>query len=228
MSSLPSIKQDFGVSVLQSPVVGISPEEIEKLKRGIDIWAKKSKENKVSKNTEFISDRDKLLVDFLFHTGIRISDVVGRPYEKYRKDGTIIMPWDGIKFKNINWNTQYLQFVIHKRTTAKKIFVHQIILSKEILYGLQMFKQKYAFGDDDVIFKMTLQNFDQNLKKYCELAGIKYYTAHKFRHGCAIQDLKDQKPDFLTAFRLGHSSTAVTNSTYRRMTPEWERQMRGY
>jgi integrase len=227
MSNLPAIKQEFSVSVLQKPVEGINTDEILRLKEGIKKWGEQSKSNKVSKNIDFIVDRDTLLVDFLFHTGIRISDVVGRPYEKHRKDGTLIFPWEGIKFRDINWQTQYLQFVVHKRS-RKNLFVHKIILSKPILYDIMNFKQKYMFKDDDVIFEMTLQNFDQNLKKYCELAGIKYYSAHKFRHGMAIQDLSEQKPDFLTAFRLAHSSTAVTNNIYRRMNAEYERQFRGY
>jgi site-specific recombinase XerC len=106
MSNLPSIKQEFGVSVLQKPVEGITPDEITNLKKGIEIWRNNSRMDKVSKNLDFIADRDKLLIDFLFHTGIRISDVVGRPYEKHRKDGTLIFPWEGIKFRDINWQTQ--------------------------------------------------------------------------------------------------------------------------
>ncbi len=227
MTNLPAIKQEFGVSVLQKPVEGYDQENIVKLKQGIDIWRDNCRTNKVSKNVDFIADRDKLLIDFLFHTGIRISDVVGRPYEKHRKDGTLIFPWEGIKFRDINWQTQYLQFVVHKRS-RKTLFINKIILSKPMLYDLQVFKQKYMFKDEDIIFKMTLQNFDQNLKKYCELAGIPYLSAHKFRHGMAMQDLGEEKPDFLTAFRLAHSSTAVTNNIYRRMNVEYERQFRGY
>jgi len=223
MNNLPSIRQ----TILQKPVRGIYPEEIIKIKTGIDIWVEESKKLKTSKNTEFISYRDKLLIDFLYHTGIRISDVVGRPYTKYRKDGTIIFPWEGIKFSDINWQKGILRFVIHKRS-RKNLFIHEIVLDKSMLYDLMQYKQRYTFEDNDIMFKMTLQNFDKSLKKYSKYVGMEYLSAHKYRHGMAIKDLEEEKPDFLTAFRLGHSSVDVTNSTYRRMNTDYERKMRGY
>lgn len=223
MNNLPTVRQ----TILNKPVKGIKPDEIVRLKSGIDKWVEESRNLKISKNIEFIAYRDKLLVDFLFDTGIRISDVVGRPYKKFRKDGTMIFPWEGIKFSDIDWQKGLLRFVIHKRS-RKNLFIHEISMGKSILYDLMQYKQRYAFRDEDIMFKMTLQNVDKNLKKYCKYAGIEYFSAHKFRHGMAIKDLDEEKPDFLTAFRLGHSSVDVTNATYRRMNSDYERKMRGY
>jgi len=79
---------------------------------------------------------------------------------------------------------------------------------------------------EDRLFDVTRSTVDSNLEKYCKLAGLKKFSAHKFRHGCAMKDLNEGIPDFVTSFRLAHSSTTVTNDTYRRMSADIERKLR--
>jgi len=41
-----------------------------------------------------------------------------------------------------------------------------------------------------------------------------------------MKDLRDGQPDFVTSYRLAHSSTSVTNAVYRRMDQNIERAYR--
>lgn len=217
------------VSILQKPVTYITEEEKDKLKSAIDRWAKTAKEEHSHKSTTYIAERDKLLVEWLFNTGMRISDVVGNPYvlksERKDKSVKITNPYSGIKFRDIDMQKEIVTFIVHKRSRNKP-FILSISLDKSILFEVQRFKEMFLFKNDDEIFQITRQTFDENLEKYCKIAGLPKYSAHKFRHGCAMKDLKDGKPDFLTSYRLGHSSTQVTNEIYRRMSVDIEREMR--
>lgn len=195
------------MSILKKPVIAVSPEDKEKIKMAIDSWAIQAKADKVHKNIRYIADRDKLLVEWLFNTGMRISDALA------------------IKFRDVDMHKEAVTFKVRKRS-KKAAFIHTIPLDKSILFEIQRFKEMYLQRLDEVIFELTRQTFDDNLAKYCKIAGIRKYSAHKFRHGCAMEDLRAGLPDFVTAHRLAHSSTSITNSIYRRMDAEIERAFR--
>lgn len=97
------------------------------------------------------------------------------------------------------------------------MFPEATVLDKSILFEVQRFKDTFLLKPEDKLFTVTRQTFDDNLVKYCKITGLRKYSAHKFIHGCAMKDLREGQPDFVTAYRLGHSSTSVTNATYRRM-----------
>ncbi len=192
---------------LKKPVVAIKPDEKELIKKTIEIWGRQAKLSKSHKSVDFIVERDKLLVEWLFNTGMRISDALG------------------VKFRDIDMKKEEITFVVKKRS-RKTIYLHTIPLDKSILFEIQRFKERFVHKDEDRIFQITRSTVDSNLKKYCELAGLPKYSAHKYRHGCAMNDLEKGIPDFVTSYRLAHSSTAITNSTYRRMSSDIERKFR--
>ncbi len=207
-NNLIPMNQDVAVlNVLKKPVIALSPEDKNKIKEAIDKWAAQAKADKVHKNVRYIAERDKLLVEWLFNTGMRISDALA------------------IKYRDIDIHKETVTFIVKKRS-KKKPFIHTIPLDKSILFEVQRFKDMYLLRPEDLIFRVTRQTFDDNLAKYCKIARLPKYSAHKFRHGCAMNDLKSGLPDFITAYRLAHSSTSVTNSTYRRMDAEIERAFR--
>jgi integrase len=195
------------VAILKKPVLAISEGDKNLLKATVDKWAKNAKAQKIHKPIELIAERDKLLIEWLFNTGMRISDALA------------------IKFRDINISKEEVTFIVKKRSRVKP-FLHTISLDKSILFETQRFKEMFLLKPEDLIFKLTRSTFDDNLKKYCVLAGLQKYSAHKFRHGCAMKDMAEGQPDFVTAFRLAHSSTSVTNSTYRRMSSDIERAFR--
>jgi integrase len=195
------------MTILKKPVISVSPEDKDSIKKAIDTWMIQAKANKVHKNIKYIAERDKLLVEWLFNTGMRISDALS------------------IKYRDIDMQKETVTFKVNKRS-KKTAFIHTIPLDKSILFEVQRFKEMYLQKPDEEIFKLTRQTFDDNLAKYCKIAGIRKYSAHKFRHGCAMNDLRSGLPDFVTAHRLAHSSTSITNSIYRRMDAEIERAFR--
>ncbi len=195
------------LTILKKPVVAVSEEDKNKIKASIDIWGKQAKANKSHKAVEYIVERDKVLVEWLFNTGMRISDALL------------------IKYRDIKMNTEEVTFIVKKRS-KKAPFLHTISLDKSILFEIQRFKDMFLLKPEDRLFNITRSTFDDNLAKYCKIARLPKYSAHKFRHGCAMKDLQSGLPDFVTAYRLAHSSTSVTNSTYRRMNQDIERAFR--
>ncbi len=193
--------------ILRKPVIAIKESEKDQIKKAIDTWGRLAKEAKSHKPAGYIVERDKLLVEWLFNTGMRISDALS------------------IKFRDVNMRTEGVNFVVKKRSRTKP-FIHGISLDKSILFEVQRFKDNFLLKDDELVFNLSRSTVDSNLKKYCQIAGLPKYSAHKYRHGCAMKDLEEGLPDFITSFRLAHSSTTITNSTYRRMTPEIERKFR--
>lgn len=198
---------DSSVSILKKPVIGISEDDKNLLKSSVDKWAKNAKDLKIHKPVIFIAERDKLLIEWLFNTGMRISDALA------------------IKYRDINMQKEEVTFIVKKRS-KKQPFLHTISLDKSILFEVQRFKEMFLLKPEDRIFQISRSTFDDNLAKYCELAGLQKYSAHKFRHGCAMKDLREGQPDFVTAYRLAHSSTEVTNAVYRRMDQNIERTFR--
>jgi len=195
------------ITILKKPVVAISVDEKDAIKTAIDKWAAQAKAQKVNKPTRYIAERDKLLVEWLFNTGMRISDALA------------------IKYRDIEMTKEEVTFIVKKRS-KKQPFLHTISLDKSILFEVQRFKEMFLLKPEDKLFRITRQTFDDNLAKYCKIGGLKKFSAHKFRHGCAMKDLREGQPDFVTAYRLGHSSTSVTNEIYRRMNQDIERAFR--
>jgi integrase len=195
------------VTILKKPVVAISEDEKNAIKTAIDKWAVQAKAQKVNKPTKYIAERDKLLVEWLFNTGMRISDALA------------------IKYRDIGMTKEEVTFMVKKRS-KKQPFILTISLDKSILFQVQRFKDMFLLKPEDKLFRITRQTFDDNLAKYCKIADIRKYSAHKMRHGMAMKDLREGQPDFVTAYRLGHSSTNVTNAIYRRMNQDIERAFR--
>lgn len=195
------------VTILKKPVMAISENDKNRIKVAIDKWAVQAKTKKVHHPVKFIAERDKLLVEWLFNTGMRISDALS------------------IKYRDIDMAKEQVTFIVKKRSRITP-FLHTISLDKSILFEVQRFKDMFLLKPEDLIFDLTRSTFDDNLAKYCLIAELPKYSAHKFRHGCAMKDLAEGQPDFVTSYRLAHSNTSVTNATYRRMTADIEREFR--
>jgi len=188
-------------SVLKAPVEHVTPEQKEILKDAVDKWAS---QHRWSERVSWIADRDKLLIEWLWQTGMRISDAIA------------------IKFSDINQSTETVRFIVHKRS-RKKTFIHEITLSKALMFEVFRYRDKWQMTD--LIFPIRRSAFDTRLKLYCEIAGIPKLSAHKFRHGCAMNLLRQGIPPYEIAFRLAHSSVVVTEQVYARMDYKIEKNM---
>jgi integrase len=98
---------DNSVTILKKPVIGISEEDKNLLKLSVDKWSKNAKEMKVHKPVKLIAERDKLLMEWLFNTGMRISDALA------------------IKYRDIDMQKEEVSFIVNKRSRLKP-FLHTI------------------------------------------------------------------------------------------------------
>jgi len=194
------------ISSLKKPVVAISESDKNKLKLAVDTWAHTAKTNKIKKPVYQIAERDKLLIEWLWNTGMRISDALS------------------IKYRDIDMQKETVTYLVKKRSKTKP-YIHTVSLDKSILFEVQRYKEALMIKPEERLFGIARQTFDSNLAVYCQLAGLPKYSAHKFRHGCAMDLLRKGILPHVIAYRLAHTSTMVTESTYARMDHEIERKM---
>lgn len=199
--------------VLKKPVKSLRLEEAEAIKRACDIIYEKSKH---SENDTWIRDRDKLLFTILWTTGARISDVLAMSSEK------------------IDFRERSITFLVKKRKDHSRKdsqFWHTVTLDMETLTEVMDYLQTWSMKG--LLFPshkhaqkpLTRQAISLKLNSLTALVGMKNINVHMYRHGLAMH-LQSQGANAETiAFRLAHSSTAVTLNFYARMNASQEKMI---
>jgi integrase/recombinase XerC len=191
---------------LCAPVKHITLDDKNALKDAVTMWLSTRSH---TDNREFVAKRDELLVEWLWHTGMRVSDALR------------------VRFSDIT-SSDTVRFVVQKRSRSKP-FVHEVSLSKGMLYDVMQFRERFriqiAQRPDDRMFPVTRQNVDQRLAMYSKIANLPKTNAHRLRHGCAMNLLGQGVPPVEIAFRLAHSSVQVTEAVYARMNTTIEKSM---
>ena len=191
---------------LCAPVKHIARDDKDVLKVAVATWLST---RPYTDRREYVAGRDALLIEWLWHTGMRVSDALR------------------VRFSDITSNDT-VRFVVQKRSRTKP-FVHEVTLSKSMLYDVVQFRERFRImisgQDDDRMFPITRQSVDQRLAMYSDLAHIPKTNAHSLRHGCAMNLLEQGVPPVEIAFRLAHSSVQVTESVYARMNTTIEKGM---
>jgi integrase len=207
------------------PVEYIEAPDKDRLKKGVSIWLKSRITGlKLLPTTrqQIIHDRDILLIEWLWNTGMRISDALS------------------IKFKDLDMGKEIVTFIVKKRSRPGKPFVHSISLDKGILFEVQRYKERIKGNPEDRLFPMTRMNAHDNLDKYAELAGFpetvkttkkglitkSHFHAHILRHSMCMNDLMNGIQPEVTQFRAGHASLDTTINTYRKMNVNIEKIIR--
>jgi len=147
---------------------------------------------------EFIKKRDELLIDFMWETGGRVTDLCN------------------VTKKDIDFDQKVLKLSIKK--TSKLITIN---LSQEMLYDISLF---YNLFPDKEPFSMTRQNAWERVRKYGKMLNIHLHP-HMFRHGLAVFLLYNGIPIEMIAYRLGHANSMTTAKYYLVITPEIEKRM---
>lgn len=200
--------------VLAEPVEHIELYEVNALLRACDL----AYEN--SPKTEYytwLRDRDKLLIQMLWITGARISDVLS------------------IETNRINYKEHSVTFLVHKRRSRKATFGgefwHTISLDirtiSEIIEYTQTWSIKgYLFTANKEKQKLlTRQAINKKLNELTDLVNMRHIHPHMFRHGLAMHMQAQGVPAEVIAYRLAHSSTAITLQTYARMNLTQEKSI---
>jgi len=214
MNQLVPYNQRQSNLMLQKPVEYITLDEANAIKRACDIVFERSSH---SKNDAWIHDRDKLLLSLMWTTGGRISDVLS------------------MTESNIDFTERTIIFLVKKRkdrnTIDKKYWITLSLdmeTLSEIMAYIHTWKIKgFLFSSYRNSGKpLTRQAVSIKVKSLALTAGLtKNIHCHLWRHGLAMFLQGQGIPAELIAFRLGHSSTAITLSTYARLDARQERKI---
>ena len=146
----------------------------------------------------YLKDRDKLLMEFIWELGGRISDIIG------------------LKTRDIDFSRKIITLVVKKRHG----FINNIPVSNSLLLDISNFMRKYSTNGR--FFNFTRQRAWEIVKGYGNKIGMSLHP-HMFRDGLAIYLLQHGVSDKIIARRLGHSSAATTIKYYMVITLEIER-----
>lgn len=203
-----------GDLLLKEQVDHIELFEVESLKRACDMFYEKSTK---TEEYQWIRDRDKLLLQMLWSTGARITDVLC------------------MESTNISFKEKTIKFLVHKRKSHKLKtngeFWHTISIDLETLGDVMDYIQTYSikgalFSSQRASNKpLTRQAINKKLNELTALVGMRHIHPHLFRHGLAMFLQAQGVPAEVIAYRLAHSSTSITLKTYARMSVTQEKAM---
>lgn len=174
----------------------ISYDEYQKVLEAIDEYYDGKKPTQVASKHRF---RDKLFFKLMWQTGARVDDLCN------------MLATDIDFFKKI--------LALRVQKTKKTV---KITLDDTILLEISQYLSNYKV--EGKIFGFTRQYAWRMVKKYGKLADIEGLHPHKFRHGLAIHLLNNGVPIPVISARLGHSTTAITQQMYLKITPELQRE----
>jgi integrase/recombinase XerD len=160
-------------------------------------------------NFEYVSKRDLLMVGLVLQTGLRISEVLSLTVNQIDTENKRI------------------------RVLGKGKKLRDVVFTDDVLTLLQDYtdvRNTLDIKDTDILFlsrtgkKLSRQNINVNLKKYCERAGIeKNITPHSLRHTSITQMGESGMSVAKISAVAGHSSTTTT-SRYLHIKTEVEEQ----
>ena len=202
-----------GDLLLKEQVDHIELHEVQSLKHACDLSFESSKQ---TENYQWIRDRDKLLIQMLWSTGARVTDVLGMSTE------------------NIKFQEKSIRFLVHKRK-SKKVktggeFWHIIPVDMETLGEVMDYIQTWSVKGflfpaiKGATKPLTRQAVNKKLNEYSELIKLRHIHPHMFRHGLAMYLVSQGMPVEHIAHHLAHSSTSITLKTYARigLKEEWK------
>ena len=203
-----------GDLLLKEQVDYIELYEVDSLKRACDIVFEQGKQTEID---EWIRDRDKLLLQMLWSTGARVTDVL-----------------DMVVY-NIKFGESSIQFIVHKRKSTKAStggeFWHTIPIDSQTLGEIMDYIQKWSVkkylfpARKGSLKRLTRQAVNKKLNILTEAVGIRHIHPHMFRHGLAKFLIGQGMPVEHIARHLAHSSTAITLKTYARIGLKEEQGM---
>jgi len=198
--------------MLKKPVAYITLDEHYSIKRACDNVFEKSKH---SENDKWTHDRDTLLLQMLWTTGARITDVLAMSTEK------------------IDFTAHAIRFLVRKRKAeGGGEFWHEVTLDMETLTELMSYIQTWTIKG--LLFpshrnskkQLTRNAVGKKVKFLAEEAGIiKNIHPHLWRHGIAMHLQGQGMPIELISYHLAHSGTEITLKTYARLDAKQERKI---
>ncbi len=146
--------------------------------------------------------RDKAMLELLYATGIRVSELVE------------------LKVEDVNLS---LSFLVCRDSGRERLVPFGRNAQNALTVYLKNARPELVKGNDDILFsnvsggKMSRQGFWKLIKKYGEMAGIdKTITPHILRHSFAMHLMENGADIRSVQEMLGHSDVSVTSMIYAR------------
>ena len=155
-------------------------------------------EDKVKKLFSVCSDRMRLIVEFLFCTGCRISEMTN------------------IKCADVEPGKVCRIRIIGKGSKQRIVFAE-----KELIDDINnIFSGKIYLFESQGGNKLDRNNVGKELSRFGKKAGFKRVYPHIFRHSCAMHlKVKGKTPDFIQKY-LGHVDVSTTLRFYFHHEPK--------
>lgn len=140
--------------------------------------------------------RDKVLIEFLYETGMRVGELSKLKIEYIDFESAFIhIPWQSAKTK-----------------TSRTIYVPEETLNNVKAY-LKLIKKKTGS-----LFPLSVRRIEQLLEKYSQKAGVKA-RPHTLRHSHIVHALLDKVPLSAVQRQVGHKNLSTTQ-IYSELAPE--------
>jgi integrase/recombinase XerD len=141
-------------------------------------------------------DQKRLIIDFLFRTGVRISEMID------------------IKLSDISINGKVKIKIVGKGKKEREVYI-----TVELFNNLrEIFKGKTYLFETRSAKQFNRQNLFKELKRIGKRAGFNI-SPHTFRHSCAMHLLNKGKSAKYVQKYLGHSDVKVTLDFYVHENP---------
>ena len=160
-------------------------------------------------NFDYVSKRDLLMVGLMLQTGLRISEILNLTVNQIDTENKKIkVLGKGKKLRTVSFTNDILTLLKDYTDVRNTLDIKDV----EILFLSRTGK------------KLSRQNVNTNLKKYCERAGIeKNITPHSLRHTSITQMGESGMSVAKISAVAGHSSTTIT-SRYLHIKTEVEEE----
>ena len=148
-------------------------------------------------NFDYVSKRDLLMVGLMLQTGLRISEILNLTVNQIDTENKKIkVLGKGKKLRTVSFTNDILTLLKDYTDVRNTLDIKDV----EILFLSRTGK------------KLSRQNVNTNLKKYCERAGIeKNITPHSLRHTSITQMGESGMSVAKISAVAGHSSTTITS-----------------
>jgi len=187
--------------LLQDQKPHITPQEYRKMQDAcLKVYEQKKRKGL---RALYIRDRDFLLMELMWVTGARVTDVLN------------------FKVNDIDTYEKKINFYVHKRN-----HYHKISLEADVIVHIQNYItkwkiKKYLFGNKPDGEPMTRGYAHNLIQRYGKVAGIsKKVYPHLFRHGCAVRLVEAGVAIEVVSYYLDHSTTSTTKNFYARITAD--------
>ena len=162
-----------------------------------------------SLRNRFIMERDEMLLNLLWVTGARVTDVLN------------------IKSGDVDTHNQIIHIYVKKRKNKR----YPISIDSDVSLMIVNYLNRWNLSGylipnvNDPSKPLDRKSVDHKLKILCDYTGLRKIHAHEFRHGLAMYLLSQGVPMEVISWRLKHSSTKTTMGIYARITPDIERNL---